>query len=189
FRPERFFQWRHFWNFGGGCLTDLMTHWIDVVHWYMDVTAPLTAVATAHNYRMKTWQWPDTATAILEYPRDFLVTHTGAYGSSIDDGGLEFRGNEATLKIDRQRLLVFSEERDRSGRRDSREPEITVRSPADGTVAHLRNWLDCIRSRKTPSAPMRVGHQAVRAAQIANAAMALGGRARFDEKTGKVDRG
>ena len=43
FRPERFYQWRHFWDFGGGCLTDLMTHWIDVVHWYMDVEAPLSA--------------------------------------------------------------------------------------------------------------------------------------------------
>ena len=39
FRPERFYQWRHYWDFGGGCLTDLMTHWIDVVHWYMDVDA------------------------------------------------------------------------------------------------------------------------------------------------------
>ena len=46
FRPERFYQWRHFWDFGGGCLTDLMTHWIDVVHWYMDVDAPLSAATT-----------------------------------------------------------------------------------------------------------------------------------------------
>jgi predicted dehydrogenase len=52
FRPERFFQWRHFWDFGGGCLTDLMTHWIDVVHWYMDVDAPLSVAATGHNYNL-----------------------------------------------------------------------------------------------------------------------------------------
>ena len=48
FRPERFYQWRHFWDFGGGCLTDLMTHWIDVVHWYMNVEAPLSAVQLGH---------------------------------------------------------------------------------------------------------------------------------------------
>ena len=53
FRPERFYQWRHFWDFGGGCMTDLMTHWIDVVHWYMDVEAPLSAVATGRNYNLK----------------------------------------------------------------------------------------------------------------------------------------
>ena len=55
-------------------------------------------------------------------------------------------------------------------------------------MSHLRNWLDCIRSRKTPNAPMRVGHVAVRAAHIANAALGLGTRVRFDVKTGKVER-
>jgi predicted dehydrogenase len=187
FDPERFQRWRHFRDFGGGVLTDLLTHWIDVVHWYMGVDTPTTAVATGRNYRMKTWDWPDAVTATLEYPRDFLVTHTGSYGSSIDDGGLEFRGDRATLKIDRERLAVFNEDRGRSGRRATPEPEIQVRSLGDGSVSHLRNWLECIRSRKAPNAPMRVGHLAVRAAHIANAALGVGGRVRFNAATGKVE--
>jgi len=77
FVAERFLRWRHFKDFGGGMLTDLLTHWIDVVHWYLGVTTPQSAVTTAHNYLMKTWEWPDAATATLEYPKDFLVTHTG----------------------------------------------------------------------------------------------------------------
>src|SRR6266446_9983743 len=189
FVAERFLRWRHFKDFGGGMLTDLLTHWIDVVHWYMGVTTPVSAVTTAHNYLMKTWEWPDAATATLEYPKDFLVTHTGTYGSSIDDGGLEFRGDQATLKVDRERLLVFNEESRRSGWRNTPEPEIAIRSQGDGSVAHLRNWLDCIRTRKTPNASIRVGHEAVRAAHIANAAIAAGGRVRFEEKTGKLSRG
>jgi len=87
-----FFRWRHFRDFGGGVLTDLLTHWIDVVHWYLGVTTPQTAVVTSAKYRIKTMDWPDTVTATLEYPKDFMVTHTGTYASSIDDGGLEFRG-------------------------------------------------------------------------------------------------
>jgi predicted dehydrogenase len=188
FDLERFQRWRHFKDFGGGVLTDLLTHWIDVVHWYMGVDTPLSAVTTGRNYRVKTWDWPDAVTATLEYPKDFMVTHTGTYGSSIDDGGLEFRGDQATLKIDRERLLVFNEDRGKSGWRATPEPEIHVRSLGDGSVSHLRNWLDCIRSRKTPNAPMRVGHAAVRAAHIANAALGLGARVRFDGKTGKVER-
>ena len=70
FRPERFYQWRHFWDFGGGCLTDLMTHWIDVVHWYMDVEAPLSAEATGRNYNIKSWEAPDTVNATLEFPEE-----------------------------------------------------------------------------------------------------------------------
>ncbi|HEV7501835.1 MAG TPA: Gfo/Idh/MocA family oxidoreductase [Vicinamibacteria bacterium] len=188
FDAERFLRWRHFKDFGGGVLTDLLTHWIDVVHWYMGVDTPLSAVATGRNYLMKTWEWPDAVTATLEYPRDFMVTHTGTYGSSIDDGGLEIRGDRGTLKIDRERLAVYSEDRPASGSRFTPEPEILVRSLGDGSVSHLRNWLDCIRSRKAPNAPIRVGQQAARAAQIANAALgARGGRVRFDEKTGKVE--
>jgi hypothetical protein len=127
-------------------------------------------------------------TATLEYPSDFMVTHTGSYGSSIDDGGLEFRGDLATLKIDRERLLVFKDGPRPSGWRNTPEPEIHVRSLGDGSISHLRNWLDCIRSRRTPNASMRVGHQAVRAAHIANAAMTLGAPVRYDAKTGKIER-
>jgi predicted dehydrogenase len=188
FDAERFLRWRHFKHFGGGMLTDLLTHWIDVVHWYMGVEAPITASTVARSYRMKSWEWPDAVTATLEYPSDFMVTHTGSYGSSIDDGGLEFRGDLATLKIDRERLLVFKDGPRPSGWRNTPEPEIHVRSLGDGSISHLRNWLDCIRSRRTPNASMRVGHQAVRAAHIANAAMTLGAPVRYDAKTGKIER-
>jgi len=188
FEPERFLRWRHFKASGGGMLTDLLTHWIDVVHWYMGVEAPIQATTIGRRYRMKTWDWPDAATATLEYPGDFLVTHNGSYGSSVDDGGLEFRGDKGTLKIDRERLLVYKEAPRVSGGRNTPEPEIQVRSQGDGSIGHLRNWLDCMRSRRTPNASMRVGHQAVRAAHIANAALGLGARVRYDAKTGRVER-
>jgi predicted dehydrogenase len=189
FSAERFARWRHFRDFGGGVLTDLMTHWIDVVHWYLDVTTPQTAITTGHRYRVKTIEWPDTVTATLEYPKDFMVTHTGTYASSIDDGGLEFRGDLATLKIDRERLLVYAEA-SRKGQpwRATPEPEMVVRSQADGTIAHLANWLDCIRTRKTPNAPVRVGVEAARASHIANQSLLLGSRVRFDAAASRVER-
>jgi predicted dehydrogenase len=183
FAAQRFFQWRHFRDYGGGVLTDLFTHWIDVVHWYLGVDGPQTAVATGANYRVKTIEWPDTITATLEYPKDFMVTHTGTYCSSIDDGGLEFRGDRATLKIDRERLAVYSED-SRKGQpwRHTPEPEVLVRSLGDGSAAHLANWLDCVRSRKAPNAPVPVGVAAARAAHVANQSLLAGGaRVRVDD--------
>jgi predicted dehydrogenase len=162
-----------------------------VVHWYLGVTTPESAVATGGRYRVKTMDWPDTVTATLEYPKEFMVTHTGSYTSSIDDGGLEFRGDQATLKIDRERLLVYSEASRRSGQpyRATPEPEMVVRSQADGTISHLANWLDCVRSRKAPNAPMRVGVEAARASHIANQSLlAAGSRVRFNSSAGKVER-
>jgi predicted dehydrogenase len=184
---ERFFRWRHFRDFGGGVLTDLLTHWIDVVHWYLDVAAPLSATTTGANYRLRTLEWPDTITATLEYPEDFMVTHTGSYASSIDDGGLEFRGDQATLKIDRERLALYSEaSREGQPWRNTPEPEILVRSLGDGTRTHLANWLDCIRSRQSPAAPIPRGVEAARAAHIANQSLLRGTRVRFDAASGKV---
>jgi len=180
FRPERFYQWRHFWDYGGGCLTDLMTHWIDVVHWYMDVDAPLSATATGRNYNIRLWEAPDTVNATLDFPKNFMAAYLGTYVSRVDDGGLEFRGDRGTLKIDRARLAFYRDDAAWAAGTNAPEPDIYIRSSGDGTLTHLANWLDCIRSRKTPNAHIRVAHQAARTAHIANAALRAGHLVRWN---------
>jgi len=187
FRPERFYQWRHFWDFGGGCLTDLMTHWIDVVHWYMDVEAPLSAAAIGHNYNIKLWEAPDTVTATLEFPKNFMTAYLGTYVSRVDDGGLEFRGDRGTLKIDRARLAFYRDDAAYASGTLTPDPEIYVRSSGDGTLTHMKNWLDCIRSRKAPNAHIRVAHQAARTSHLANAALRAGHPVRWNSASEKIE--
>ena len=187
FRPECFYQWRHFWNFGGGCITDLMTHWIDVVHWYMDVDAPLAADTRGQNYSIKLWEAPDTVTATIEFPKSFMAAYLGTYVSRVDDGGLEFRGDRGTLKIDRARLAFYRDDAAWAAGTNSPEPDIYVRLSGDGTVTHLENWLECIRSRKAPNAHIRVAHQAARTAHIANAALRAGHLVRWNPGTEKIE--
>lgn len=187
FDAQRFYQWRHFWDFGGGQLTDLMTHWIDVVHWYMGVDAPLSAVTTAANYRIPTWEAPDTVNTTLEFPKSFMAAYLGSYVSRVDDGGLEFRGDQATLKIDRTRLAVYRNDSPYVPGTLLPEPEIYVRSRADGSIAHLQNWIDCIRSRAVPNASIRVGHEAARTAHIANAALKAKRQVRWNTSTQRLE--
>jgi len=187
FRPERFYQWRHFWDFGGGCLTDLMTHWIDVVQWYMGVEAPLAVATTAHNYNITSWEAPDTVNATLEFPKDFMAVYLGTYVSKVDDGGLEFRGERGTLKIDRSRLAVYRDDAPYASGTLSPEPEIFVRSSGDGTLTHLQNWLDCIRSRKQPNAHIRVAHQAARTSHLANASLRAGKLVRWNSAQERIE--
>lgn len=186
FRPERFYQWRHFWDYGGGCITDLMTHWIDVVHWYMDVDAPASAVATGRNYNIKLWEAPDTVNATIEFPKNFMAAYLGTYVSRVDDGGLEFRGELGTLKIDRARLAFYRDDAAWAPGTHAPEPEIYVRSRGDGSIAHLQNWLDCIRTRKTPAAPIGAGVAAARTSHVANAALRSGRPARWNPATGEI---
>ena len=187
FRPERFFQWRHFWDFGGGCVTDLMTHWIDVAQWYMNVEAPLTAAATGRNYNITLWEAPDTVDVTLEFPNKFIAAYLGTYVSRVDDGGLEFRGERGTLKVDRARLAFYRDDAAYAAGTNTPEPDIYVRSSGDGTLTHLENWLDCIRSRKQPNAPIRVGHQAARTSHIANAALRAGHPVRWNDAAARME--
>jgi len=187
FRPERLYQWRHYWDFGGGCLTDLMTHWIDVVHWYMNVEAPLSAYSSGKNYLMKMWEAPDTVTTILEFPKDFTCSYLGTYSSKVDDGGLEFRGDLGTLKIDRSHVAFYKDDAPYKAGTLTPEPEIVIPSKADGSIAHLQNWIDCVRSRKQPNAHIRVAHQAARTSHIANASLRSGKVVRWNSAQERVE--
>ena len=117
------------------------------------------------------WEAPDTVNATLEFPKNFMAAYLGTYVSRVDDGGLEFRGDRGTLKIDRARLAFYRDDAAYAPGTLTPEPEIYVRSSGDGTLTHLQNWLDCIRSRKAPNAHIRIGHQAARTSHIANAAL------------------
>ena len=86
-----------------------------------------------------------------------MAAYLGTYVSRVDDGGLEFRGRPGTLKIDRARLAFYRDDAAYAPGTLTPEPDIYVRSSGDGTLTHLQNWLDCIRSRKTPNAHIRVG--------------------------------
>lgn len=164
FSEEKFYRWRWFWNFGGGAMTDLFTHWIDVAHWAMKSDQPRMAQMLGNKYIFEQWNCPDTVQAALRYP-GFDVVYEGMMGSSIDDGGLEFRGTEATLKINRSGFGVY-----REGIKGAENPVVSEHSFRDGTITHMQNFFECIRTRKEPNAPVEAGIAAARAGHIANLA-------------------
>ncbi len=170
FSEEKFDNWRWFWDFGGGAMTDLFTHWIDVAHWAMKSDQPHQAQIIADKYVFEQWDCPDTLQASFRYP-GFDVVYEGMMSSSIDDGGLEFRGTEATLKIDRDKFSVY-----REGAPDGQNPVLTERSYKDGTISHMENFFACVRARKEPNAPVETGVSAARAGHIANLAYHKGGQ-------------
>jgi predicted dehydrogenase len=164
FNEEKFYRWRWFWNFGGGAITDLFTHWIDVVHWAMKSDQPSAAQMLGDKYVFEQWECPDTVQAALRYP-GFDVAYEGMMASSIDDGGLEFRGTEGTLKINRSGFGVYHE-----GVPGEKNPVVKAESFRDGTISHMLNFFDCIKNRKEPNAPVETGIAAARAGHIANMA-------------------
>jgi predicted dehydrogenase len=179
FTPEKFHRWRWFWNFGGGAMTDLFTHWIDVAQWAMKADEPSTAFMLGDKHVFKDWDCPDTIQAAFRYP-GFDVVYEGMMSSSIDDGGLEFRGTEATLKINRSGMSIH-----REGVKGDRNPTLKEESFEDGTNTHMRNFFECIKTRKEPNAPVETGIAAARAGHIGNLAFHRGGMTSWPAAAGK----
>jgi len=180
FDEYRFRNWRWFWDFGGGIFTDLMVHFIDVVHWFLDVDHPLQAVSIGTHVNSKgVWQTPDTVQTLLTYPNDVQVYFEGTFCNARNGAMLEFMGTDATLYLDRGGLQVHPERN-----KGAYEELILGTNPKrgadfydkpDGELLHLKNWVDSCRSRKKPASPAEVGVGGAAAAHLANQALRGGG--------------
>ena len=173
FDQRRFLQWRWYWDFGGGALTDLHSHWCDVIHWYMQSAHPESAQAMGGKYAMKAWDSPDTINAAWQYP-GFTVVYNGTLVGHLEGGTLIFRGSQAELRITRDGLAVYPEGVVAAEKTNFPDPVITARSTGDGTVDHVRNFLDCVRSRKTSNADVQSAVTAANAAHLGNLALRKG---------------
>ena len=162
FSEEKFNHWRWFWNFGGGAMKSDQAR---------------EAQMLADKYVFDQWECPDTIQAAFRYP-GFDVVYEGMMNSSIDGGGLEFRGTEATLKIDRSGFAVYRENAE-----SGQNPVLTERSFRDGTISHMENFLTCVKSRNEPNAPVETGVAAARAGHIGNFAYHHGGQTVWPPKT------
>ena len=167
FTEEKFRHWRWFWDFGGGAMTDLFSHWIDVVHWAMKTDEPHVVQTMGDTYVFDQWQCPDTIHSAFRYT-GFEVGYEGTMVSNVDDGGLEFRGTTGTLKLTRSGFEIYREGS------HIQNPVLSERSIEDGTITHMRNFFDCVRSRKQPNAPVEAGVAAARAGHIGNLALRNG---------------
>ncbi len=164
-------RWRFFWDFGGGIFTDLMTHWIDVVQWYMQSPLPSSVVAAGTTHALHDLQCPDTVNASILFPQNYTAVYNGTMVSSLEDGGIVFRGSDGIMKLTRAGFWVYNEADYHRNDHQLPEPEIVMKSTGDGTKTNLQNWLDCIRTRGVPNANVRAGVEAARTSHLANQAM------------------
>jgi predicted dehydrogenase len=179
FDEYRFRNWRWFWDFGGGILTDLMVHFIDVVHWCMDVDHPIEATTIGDQFASAgVWQTPDTIQCLLKYPNQMQVYFEGTFVNARNGAMIEFMGSDATLYVDRGRYEIHPERKKKieyselvlgSGPRGA-----DFYDKPDGELLHLTNWIDAIRTGKSPSAPVEAGVSAASAAHLGNIAFRSG---------------
>ena len=170
FDADTFANWRWYWDFGGGAMTDLFVHWVDVAQWYMGADMPTRATATGVKALLQARQTPDTMSAALAYPAAVVEFDCALLGY-IEGGGLMFRGTKGAMRLHRQGYEVYNEIPNYSEAFQPPPAAAKGKSSRDGLIDHVQNFLDCVRSRGTPNAPVEVGVAAARAGHIANIAM------------------
>src|SRR5262249_1299211 len=144
-----------FWDYSGGHMTDQGTHLMDVVRWFMNAPAPHAAICMGQVYKMTGAETPDVFSSVFEYP-NFMATWTLTYCNAYQNGwSILFQGDQGSMELDDNGYRIYPEPW-KKGMNPSHEFKGGI-----PTEPHVKNFLDCIKSRKDPSAPIEVGHLAV----------------------------
>jgi predicted dehydrogenase len=183
FDPYKFINWRLFWEFSGGNVTENMVHQIGWIITAMGLQLPVAASMTGGVYSEKDGrQVPDTFNVSLEYP-DLLVVWQSTFGNRRYGMGERLLGSKGTI----EHLSGFFEmvmNPQQSARADASEenapgpinfyPEkinnpggVALRGENPG-VNHMGNWIECIRNRKQPNGTVEVGYLSAVACHMAN---------------------
>jgi predicted dehydrogenase len=177
------FPWstfRYFWDYAGGWMTDWGVHLFNVVQWAMKVDGPNAVTASGGKwYLQDNSETPDTLQATFEYP-GFLTTYelrlcnqnTKSPDSAdlLRDWGIEFHGTEGTLVFDKDGLRVIPEKRQRDKKQVDRTATVQMGVVNNALADHIRNFLDCVKSRQRPVTDIEIGHRATTTCQLGNIA-------------------
>ena len=213
FNQNRFLgTFRYFWDYSGGYITDYGNHRLDTMQQIMGVSAPNTISASGGLYIIKDGrETPDLMNVTYEYDK-FIAVYEGSNINSHGVGGrtpghryynsrgewdqpngIAFHGTEATIYAERIGWEIFPEPdppaylRARADTPPKRNLKVkrmweNVEEP---TKAHCANFVECVRSRKSPNADIEIGHRSTSMALLGNIAMKTGKKLHWDAKSEK----
>jgi len=185
--PDRFRNWRYYSDYAGGIVADQGAHVFDGIHMLMGAGFPSAVNASGGKPHKPGVDQPESVVAIAEYPEDFVGVFTVNYAAMHykfqNDQMNHLDGDQARMDIGREDYRVFLQ-----GQEDT--PALSQHSPKGfnwATDLHVQNFLECVRTRKTPTAPMRLAFQAALVVILANMSLKNGRRYKWNAQTMKVE--
>lgn len=187
FDANRFRQWRFYSDYAGGILADQGAHVFDGIHMLMDAGYPVAVNASAGKPHKPGVDQPESVVAIAEYAQDFIGVFSINYAAMKyklrNDQLNQLDGDLARMDIGREELKIFPR-----GAED--EPSFGQKSERGfgyATDLHVQNFLECVRSRKQTTAPMRLAFQAALVVQMANLSLKQRRRLRWNAAAARVE--
>ncbi|MDZ7876140.1 MAG: Gfo/Idh/MocA family oxidoreductase [Saprospiraceae bacterium] len=207
FDPRKYLEYRLFWPYSSGIPGQWMSHQIDTVHWFSGLEHPRSVVANGGIYQWKDGRKnADTMTVVFDYgPKDmssgFQVQFTSRFSNSANGETKElYYSNGGMINLDTNEISATGGLHEREAVSMGLKPNLLTPMKLQGTRAetsantgadtlthnHIKNWMECVRSRKQPNAPIEAGYRHSIATIMSNAAYRTGEKVTFNEKTQEV---
>jgi predicted dehydrogenase len=173
FDPQLYFEYRLYKDFSSGIADQWMSHGIDLVHWFMEDSFPISVVSHGGIFAWRDGREnPDTFQALLEYPKGFLVSYSTSFGNDAPSFS-RYMGKQATLMniggegSPRYQLVEEKGVHESDPAAYEKRAVTDVRLPGDtglpptaiddNDLHHMQNWFECLRSREQPHATVHDG--------------------------------
>ena len=209
FDPRKYLEFRLFWPYSSGIPGQWMCHQIDTVHWFANLPHPRSVAVNGGIYAWKDGRKnADTLTAVFDYgplhdsATGFQVTFSSRMTNAAGDVKEIYYSNGGTLNLDTNQISPEGGLKENyakaMGMKANLLPSISLNDMAtkvttdantggdELTLSHVRNWMECVRSRRQPNAPIEAGYNHAIAVIMSNAAYRTGQKVTFDEKTQEV---
>src|SRR6266849_7232957 len=207
--PRKYLEYRLFWPYSSGIPDQWMVHQIDTVHWFTDLPRPRSVVANGGVYLWKDARknW-DTMTAVFDYgplqdaSKGFQVTYSSRMTNSAGGVKETYFSNGGTLDLEKHQVTPTGGLEERYAKEMGMKANLLPAKPLpeaaaqtetaadtgadNATSANVRNWMECVRSRKKPNADIEAGYSHSVALCMTIAAIQTGRRITFDDATQEV---
>lgn len=209
FDPRIYLEYRLFWPYSSGMPGQWMSHQIDTVHWFTGLPHPRSVTANGGIYQWKDGRrnW-DTTTAVFDYgplndmSKGFQVVFTSRMHNGEEKPAEIYYANGGELNLITNTVSPKGGLGARAASAMKMQPnllpEVKLAAPSLQAIAsantgadilssnHMRNWMECVRSRQQPNAPVEAGYGHSIANIMCNAAVRTGGKATFDQARQEV---
>jgi len=157
--PIRFRNWYWFYDYSGGMMVGQAAHIIDAINMLMNSSEPAAVTCAGGKINVANAEIPETTSMAVEYPENFLAVFTISYKAMRynlhNDQMKQFHGTKARFDVGRESYALYPQ-----SNAIEIKPTVEVIKPGSfgpATRAHIRNFLECVRSRKQPNATVEMG--------------------------------
>ncbi len=185
FNPNRFhFNFRWFWDYAGGLMTDWGVHLINMMLMGMGPEEPISAFSTGGKFVFDdNSETPDSQVTVYQFPSYTLMwEHKAGLNNGLNgrSWGVEWNGTEGTIILNDEGYQIITE------RKKANLDSVKKPGSGDPRPAHVRNFLACVKSRQQPVLNLGVGHHVSTVAHLGNIAYRTGRKINWDSQHEKI---